>query len=113
MMWRAFTIILSLASVFLAIGLLQERYLHMKTKRTLAEVKAQLSECHAKLELQNALIESMKADYDKKLREFKKQKPKIEKVYEPLKIEVPTTTDECQALKEMLSKYKEVERSLP
>lgn len=113
MVAKAFVVLLSLACTLLFMGLLQERYLHMETKQALATVQAQLSECHSRVEVQNTMIESMKVDYEKKLREFRKQKNRIEKVYEPLKIEVPTTADECQTLKEMLDKYREVERALP
>ena len=113
MVAKALAFIFFIACGVLVAGLLQERYLHMKTKSELHKTKQELVECNAKLELQNAQIESLKVDYEKKIKEFKKQASKVKKIYEPLKIEIPQTTDECQALKEMLDKYKEVEMSLP
>ncbi|WP_297888927.1 hypothetical protein [Sulfurihydrogenibium sp.] len=113
MMLRAFAFVLLVACILLATRLIHERHLHMKIKEELTKTRQELTECNTKIEVQNAQIESMKADYEKKLKEFKKQRVKIEKIYEPLTIEIPQNINECQALQEMLNKYKEVERALP
>jgi hypothetical protein len=113
MVVKAIAFVLFIISGILVVGLLQERYLHLKTKEELAKTKTQLTECNAKIDVQNAHIESMKAEYEKKLKSFQATQKTIQKVFEPLRIEIPQEKDECTALKQMLEEYREAERSLP
>jgi len=110
---KAFAFVIFITSGLLLAGLLQERYLHLKTEKELAETKAKLTECNTQLDLQNMQIENMKVEYENKLKEFQRARKSVQKIYEPLRIEVPQVNDECTALRQMLEEYKKAERVLP